>query len=166
MNNQYKESELRIQRQKVTGPKMKIDDLPIFSIKVIIFSFIAYYGSQVAAGFYLYEGGLGLNPPWLYALEFLAFYTVIVFFLYNSCSTYFDNVKLSSEESFVLMLGLGVMVLMFGSPDYPTWYICWYAPFVMIAPTYQTRMALMLLLVWNFPGESIALLPDYVIEAD
>ena len=61
---------------------------------------------------------------------------------------------------------MGIMVLMFGSPDYPTWYICWYAPFVMIAPTYQTRMALMLLLVWNFPGESIALLPDYVIEAD
>ena len=138
----------------------------IFSIKVISFSFIAYYGSQVAAGFYLYEGGLGLNPPWLYALEFLAFYTVIVFFLYKSCSTYFDNIKLSSEESFVLMLGLGVMVLMFGSPDYPTWYICWYAPFVMIAPTYQTRMALMLLLVWNFPGDSIALLPDYVVEAN
>ena len=35
MNNQYKQSEWRIQRQKVTGPKMKIDDLPIFSIKVI-----------------------------------------------------------------------------------------------------------------------------------
>ena len=138
----------------------------IFSIKVISFSFIAYYGSQVAAGFYLYEGGLGLNPPLLYALEFLAFYTVIVFFLYKSCSTYFDNIKLSSEESFILMLGLGVMILMFGSPDYPTWYICWYAPFVMIAPTYQTRMALMLLLVWNFPGDSIALLPDYVVEAN
>ena len=138
----------------------------IFSIKVIIFSFIAYYGSQVAAGFYLYGDGLGLSAPWLYALEFLAFYVVIVVFLYNSCSTYFDNIKLSSEESFVLMLGLGIMVLMFGSPDYPTWYICWYAPFVMIAPTYQTRMALMLLLVWNFPGDSIALLPDYVVEAN
>ena len=75
---------------------------------------------------------------------------VIVFFLYKSYSTYFDNIKLSSAESFVLMLGLGIMVLMFGSPDYPTWYICWYAPFVMIAPTYQTRMALMLLLVWNW----------------
>ena len=114
----------------------------------------------------MYEGGLGLNPPWLYALGFFALYAVIVFFLYRSCSTYFDNINLSSAESFVLMLGLGIMVLMFGSPDYPTWYICWYAPFVMIAPTYQTRMALMLLLVWNFPGESIALLPDHVIEAD
>ena len=91
---------------------------------------------------------------------------LIVFFLYKSYSTYFDNIKLSSAESFVLMLGLGIMVLMFGSPDYPTWYICWYAPFVMIAPTYQTRMALMLLLVCNFPGDSIAILPDYVIEAD
>ena len=138
----------------------------IFSIKVIGFSFIAYYGTQIAAGFYMYESGLGLDPPWLYALEFFAFYAVIVFFLYKSCSTYFDNIELSSAESFVLMLGLGIMVLMFGSPDYPTWYICWYAPFVMIAPTYQTRMALMLLLVWNFPGESIALLPDYVVEAD
>ena len=138
----------------------------IFSIKVVGFSFVAYYGTQIAAGFYMYEGGFGLNPPWLYALEFFAFYAVIVFFLYKSSSTYFDNISLSSAESFVLMLGLGVMILMFGSPDYPTWYICWYAPFVMIAPTYQTRMALMLLLVWNFPGESISLLPDYVIEAD
>ena len=138
----------------------------IFSVKVIGFSFIVYYGTQIATGFYMYEGGLGLNPPWLYALEFSAFYVVIVFFLYKSYSTYFDNIKLSSAESFVLMLGLGIMVLMFGSPDYPTWYICWYAPFVMIAPTYQTRMALMLLLVWNFPGDSIAILPDYVIEAD
>ena len=138
----------------------------IFSIKVIGFSFAAYYGTQIAAGFYMYEGGFGLNPPWLYALEFFAFYAVIVFFLYNSTSTYFDNINLSSAESFVLMLGLGIMILMFGSPDYPTWYICWYAPFVMIAPTYQTRMALMFLLVWNFPGESISLLPDYVIEAD
>ena len=109
---------------------------------------------------------MGLNTPWLYALEFLAFYVVIVVFLYNSCSSYFDNIKLSPDESFVLMLGLGIMVLMFGSPDYPTWYICWYVPFVMIAPTYQTRMALMLLLVWNFPGDSIALLPDYVVEAN
>ena len=35
MNNQYKASEWRIQRQKVTGPELKIDDLPIFSIKII-----------------------------------------------------------------------------------------------------------------------------------
>ena len=35
MNNQYKASEWRIQRQKVTGPELKIDDLPIFSIKFI-----------------------------------------------------------------------------------------------------------------------------------
>ena len=35
MNNQYKASEWRIQRQKVTGHELKIDDLPIFSIKVI-----------------------------------------------------------------------------------------------------------------------------------
>ena len=35
MNNSYKEENWRIQRQKVTGPKMKIDDLPIFSIKII-----------------------------------------------------------------------------------------------------------------------------------
>ena len=65
----------------------------------------------------MYEGGLGLNPPWLYALEFFALYAVILFFLYKSYSTYFDNIKLSSTESFILMLGLGIMVLMFGSPD-------------------------------------------------
>ena len=83
----------------------------------------------------------------------------------NNLIEFIQN-NISVFDLFVFLLGLGVMVLMFGSPDYPTWYICWYAPFVMIAPTYQTRMALMLLLVWNFPGESIALLPDYVIEAD
>ena len=138
----------------------------IFSVKVIIFSFIIYYGTQVASGFYMYQEGLGLNPPWLYALEFSAFYTVIAFFLVNSNSKYFDNIKISTNESFVLMLGLGIMILMFGSPDYPTWYICWYVPFVMIAPTYQTRMVLMFLLVWNFPGESLSILPDYQIEAD
>ena len=138
----------------------------IFSIKVIAFSFVVYYGTQIAAGFYIYEEGTGLSPPWLYALEFLAFYAVIVFFLFKANSTYFDNISLSSAESFVLMLGLGVMILMFGSPDYPTWYICWYVPFVMIAPTYQTRMVLMFLLVWNFPGESLSILPDYQIEAD
>ena len=35
MNNSYKDKNWRIQRQKVTGPKMKIDDLPIFSLKII-----------------------------------------------------------------------------------------------------------------------------------
>ena len=35
MNNSYKEENWRIQRQKVTGPKMKVDDLPIFSLKII-----------------------------------------------------------------------------------------------------------------------------------
>ena len=114
----------------------------------------------------MYQEGLGLNPPWLYALEFSAFYAVIAFFLINSNSTYFDNIKIYANESFVLMLGLGIMILMFGSPDYPTWYICWYAPFVMLAPTFRIRMVLMLLLVWNFPGDSIAILPDYVIEAN
>jgi len=138
----------------------------IFSFKVICLSFFAYYGTQVAAGFYMYEGGLGLNPPWLFALVFLIIYSVVVYWIFKNYSSTFTPANISSEESFVMMLGLGIMVLMFGSPDYPTWYICWYAPFVMIAPTYQTRMALMLLLVWNFPGESIALLPDHVIEAD
>ena len=35
MNNSYDEDNWRIQRQKATGPKMKVDDLPIFSLKVI-----------------------------------------------------------------------------------------------------------------------------------
>ena len=35
MNNAYKDDGWRIQRQKVSGPKMKIDDLPIFSIKFV-----------------------------------------------------------------------------------------------------------------------------------
>ena len=35
MNNFYNEENWRVQRQKVKGPKMKIDDLPIFSIKFV-----------------------------------------------------------------------------------------------------------------------------------
>mgnify|MGYP003325298236 CR=1 FL=1 len=35
MNNSYNEDNWRIQRQKATGPKMKVDDLPIFSLKLI-----------------------------------------------------------------------------------------------------------------------------------
>ena len=137
----------------------------IFSIKVIAISFVVYYGTQIAVGFTFMKRNWFI-PPWLYALEFFAFYAVIVSFLFKANLNYFDNISLSSAESFVLMLGLGVMILMFGSPDYPTWYICWYAPFVMIAPTYQTRMVLMFLLVWNFPGESLSILPDYQIEAE
>ena len=35
MNNFYNEESWRVQRQKVNGPKMKIDDLPIFSMKFV-----------------------------------------------------------------------------------------------------------------------------------
>ena len=35
INNSYKDDKWRVQRQSVTGPKMKIDDLPIFSFKVV-----------------------------------------------------------------------------------------------------------------------------------
>ena len=35
MNTSYDKDNWRIQRQKATGPKMKVDDLPIFSLKVI-----------------------------------------------------------------------------------------------------------------------------------
>jgi hypothetical protein len=35
MNNQYKQDEWSVQRNKVKGPAMKIDDLPIFSLRAI-----------------------------------------------------------------------------------------------------------------------------------
>jgi hypothetical protein len=35
MNNSYKNDKWRIQRQPVTGPTMKIDKLPIFSLKFV-----------------------------------------------------------------------------------------------------------------------------------
>ena len=35
MNNFYNENSWRVQRQEVNGPKMKIDDLPIFSMKFV-----------------------------------------------------------------------------------------------------------------------------------
>ena len=35
MNNFYNKKNWRVQRQKVNGPEMKIDDRPIFSIKLI-----------------------------------------------------------------------------------------------------------------------------------
>ncbi|MBI90077.1 MAG: hypothetical protein CMG60_08325 [Candidatus Marinimicrobia bacterium] len=35
MNNFYNNDNWRIQRQKVTGPKMKITDLPVFSLKIV-----------------------------------------------------------------------------------------------------------------------------------
>ena len=35
MNNQYKQDEWLVQRNKVKGPAMKIDDLPIFSLRAI-----------------------------------------------------------------------------------------------------------------------------------
>ena len=35
MNNFYNKKNWRVQRQQVNGPEMKIDDLPIFSVKFI-----------------------------------------------------------------------------------------------------------------------------------
>ena len=35
MNNKYKQNEWRLQRNKVKGPAMKIDDLPIFSLRAV-----------------------------------------------------------------------------------------------------------------------------------
>ena len=60
------------------------------------------------------------------------------------------------------MLSFALMVLLFASPDYPTWYICWSAPFVLMAPTYKSRYLLLLLMVWNTPGEGLSLLPGLV----
>ena len=54
MNNAYKDDGWRIQRQKVLGPKMKIDDLPIFSIKFV-------YGIRLKFLIYILILGAYLN---------------------------------------------------------------------------------------------------------
>lgn len=127
-------------------------------------AFLLYYLFQIASGFYIFEEQLWTSPPPLFALLWLLLGGAL---LYRYMPDFIrswtpEELDLRTQEPLLLMLAFGVMILLFGSPDYPTWYICWYAPFVFMAPTFKSRYLMLVLMVWNTPGEGLSVLPDLV----
>ena len=58
------------------------------------------------------------------------------------------------------------MFLLFGSPDYPTWYIMWFIPLLLGIKTERVRFLLFAVGIWNIPGEGINLWPGKTIASE
>jgi len=136
----------------------------LLAYQFIVVTFLVYYGFQVASGYYIFEDSLHSSPPWVFALTWLIAYFALFVWLVPRYLPRYTPHRLSpgSAEPLLLLSAFAIMVLLFGSPDYPTWYICWFAPLVMAAPNPVIRRVLLILMVWNTPGEGLQLAPGLI----
>ena len=136
----------------------------LLAYRFIVVTFLVYYGFQVASGYYIFEDSLHSSPPWFFALTWLAAYFALFVWLVPRYLPRYTPERLSpgSAEPLLLLSAFAIMILLFGSPDYPTWYICWFAPLVMAVPNPTIRYVLLVLMVWNTPGEGLQLAPGLI----
>ena len=141
----------------------------LFWYKVIFLIFVVYYGSQIITGFLLYRGdfqkNLNISDPWR-----MVYLSTIIYFSLAGAFIYFyrdflfpKRMAMPEKEEFFVLGAFSIILLLFGSPDYPTWYIMWYIPFVLGIRTDRIRNILFALMLWNIPGEGIRLLPGKAI---
>ena len=136
----------------------------LLAYQFIVVTFLVYYGFQVASGYYIFEDSLHSSPPWAFATVWLiAYFTLALWLVPRYLPRYTPRrLEAGSAEPLLLLSAFAIMILLFGSPDYPTWYICWFAPLVMAVPNPTIRYVLLVLMVWNTPGEGLSLAPGFM----
>jgi len=144
----------------------------LFWYRVIFVTFVVYYGSQIVTGFLLYKGdfhkNLGISDPWaMVYLSAAVYFGLAGAFLYRFRDYLFPKSMAVPEREELFVLGaFSIMFLLFGSPDYPTWYIMWYIPLVLGIHTDTIRNLLFAVMLWNIPGEGIRLWPGKAIAKE
>ena len=140
--------------------------------KVIIVTFVVYYGSQIITGFLLYKGdfkdSLGVSDPWVaMGLSAFVYFGITGFILYRYRDFFFPKSMEAPEKEELFVLGaFSIMLLLFGSPDYPNWYIMWFIPMVLGIRTDRIRHVLFAVMLWNIPGEGIKLWPGKALAEE
>jgi hypothetical protein len=140
--------------------------------KVILITFVIYYGTQIATGFLLYEvdfrDSLGIENPWMaVGIAAFVYYGLAAFVLHRWRGFFFPKKMAVPEKEELFVLGtFAMMFLLFGSPDYPTWYIMWFIPLLLGIKTERIRFMLFAVGIWNIPGEGINLWPGKEIATE
>ena len=137
--------------------------------RIIVITFVLYYGTQIITGFLLYQedfrGSLGISDPWkAMALTTLVYFGLAAFVLHRWRDVLFPAVTEVPEKEELFVFGtFSLMFLLFGSPDYPPWYIMWFIPFILGIRTERIRFMLFAVSIWNIPGEGIHLWPGKTV---
>ena len=140
--------------------------------KIILITFVVYYGTQIITGFLLYqkdfEDSLGVSDPWMaMGITALVYYGLAAFVLYRFRHIFFPKrMEVPEKEELFVLGAFSMMLLLFGSPDYPTWYIMWFIPLLLGVRTDRIRHLLFAVALWNIPGEGIRLWPGKTIAEE
>jgi len=148
-----------------TTPLERKERVFLLWYKIIIITFVIYYGTQIVTGFLLYKtdfkDSLGVKDPWVaMGLTAVVYYGLAGLIVYRFRHLLFPKSMVTPEKEELFVLGaFSIMFLLFGSPDYPTWYIMWFIPLVLGIRTDRIRHLLFAIMLWNIPGEGIRLWP-------
>ncbi len=133
-----------------------------FWFKLIIFIFVIYYGLYPVASLQFFKKELGLADPIPIMIIFALIYFTIAFLV---LSHYLHRLEFQSskrEEMFILST-FALVFLLFSSSQNNPWYILWVLPFLFAIKADKIRLILLWLIVWNFEGLGISLLPGFVL---
>jgi len=148
-----------------TSPEERKERTFLLWYKIIIITFIIYYGTQIVTGFLLYQkdfkDSLGVSDPWMaMGATALVYYGLAAIILYKFRHIFFPkHMELPEKEELFVLGAFSMMFLLFGSPDYPTWYIMWFIPLILGIRTDRIRNMLFAIAIWNIPGEGLNMWP-------
>jgi hypothetical protein len=131
-----------------------------FWFKIIVLSFIIYYGIFMTASIMFFRYDLGLTDPVPIMATFAIIYFPLIIFLFFKYKHQFELVVAKSEEIYIVS-AFALIFLIFGSSQFNPWYILWYLPFVLAIKNERIRIVLLWVIFWNFEGIGLSMLPGF-----
>lgn len=133
-----------------------------FWFKIIMISFIIYYGIFMTASIMFFRSDLGLTDPVPIMATFAIIYFPLIIFLFYKYKHHFELAVAKSEELYIVS-AFALIFLIFGSSQFNPWYILWYLPFVLAIKNEKIRIILLWVIFWNFEGIGLSMLPGFAV---
>jgi hypothetical protein len=144
----------------LTWIKKRFD--PSFWFKIIVLTFVAYYGLFIAGSIIFYSADLGIRKPTLFVILFLLLYILCTSpFVYRFVTEF--SFKMKTREEMFVLTAFALIFMLFSSNQYNAWYILWFLPFVLAIKNWYVRMILLWLMFWSYEGIGISLLPGLAL---
>jgi hypothetical protein len=127
-------------------------------LKIIIIIYILYYGFVGIVTIKFYQSGLQLSNPYVLMAIIAIIYFPGAFFIYDR---YIKSMKfeIKNEEIMYVLAAFSIIFLLFSSSQFNPWYVLWVIPFILAIKNWKIRMILFFMVVWNFEGLGLSLLP-------
>jgi len=140
--------------------KNELERMLLLWYRVVVVLYILYLGSQIVASISFYNTARGAALVVVMVGATIGYFSILYFGLRKVRRFVFpERMAAVREEEMYLLCVFSMMLLLFGSPDYPPWYIIWMIPFMLGIRTRAMRNTLFFLSFWNFPVKGIPLLP-------